>query len=113
MRPGIERPFDLQHDFGFNVGGPVYLPHFGEGGPIAHSLKNRTFFFFNYEGYRFNQSESVNVSVPTLRMRQGDFSSCLMILQFCGSFRTAYRSIAPLLPLILPVIRYHRRPDRA
>ena len=71
---GIERPFDLQHDFGFNVGGPVYLPHFGEGGPIAHSLKNRTFFFFNYEGYRFNQSESVNVSVPTLRMRQGDFS---------------------------------------
>ena len=70
----IDRPFDLQHDFGFNVGGPVYLPHFGEGGPSMISLKNRTFFFFNYEGYRFNQSESVNISVPTLRMRQGDFS---------------------------------------
>jgi hypothetical protein len=71
---GIGRPFDLQHDFGFNVGGPVYLPRFGEGtrSPLI-SLKNRTFFFFNYEGYRFNQSETVNVSVPTLRMRQGDF----------------------------------------
>src|SRR5215207_1403605 len=82
----IDRPFDLQHDFGFNVGGPVYLPHFGEGGPSMISLKNRTFFFFNYEGYRFNQSESVNISVPTLRMRQGDFSELLtdpaVLLQF-------------------------------
>jgi hypothetical protein len=70
----IPRPFDLQHDFGFNVGGPVYLPRFGEGGPSLLSLKNRTFFFFNYEGYRFNQTETVNVSVPTARMRGGDFS---------------------------------------
>ena len=74
---GIGRPFDLQHDFGFNVGGPVILPRFGEGGPSTINLRNRTFFFFNYEGYRFNQSESVNISVPTLRMRQGDFSELL------------------------------------
>ena len=71
---GQPRPRDLQHDFGFNVGGPVYLPRFGEGGPSLLSLRNRTFFFFNYEGYRFNQSETVNISVPTERMRAGDFS---------------------------------------
>ena len=71
---GQPKPFDLQHNFGFNIGGPVYLPRFGEGGPTHVSLRNRTFFFFNYEGYRFNQSQTVNISVPTDRMRQGDFS---------------------------------------
>jgi hypothetical protein len=69
----VERPRDLQHDFGFNLGGPITFPHFGEGGPMVHKLKDRAFFFFNYEGYRFSRSETVNVSVPTLRMRQGDF----------------------------------------
>jgi hypothetical protein len=70
----IERPRDLQHDFGFNVGGPVMFPRFGEGGPTHYDLSDRTFFFFNYEGYRFNRSETVDVSVPTLKMRAGDFS---------------------------------------
>lgn len=72
-RENIPRPRDLQHNFGFNIGGPVAFPHFGEGGPLAHKLKDRTFFFFNYEGYRFSRSETVNISVPTERMRLGDF----------------------------------------
>jgi hypothetical protein len=72
---GTPRRRDLQHDFGFNIGGPVYLPRFGEGsGSPVISLKNRTFFFFNYEGYRFNQSETATISVPTELMRQGNFS---------------------------------------
>jgi hypothetical protein len=71
---GIPRPVDLQHDFGFNIGGPVPYPRFGIGsGSPFGLLRNRTFFFFNYEGYRFTRSETVNISVPTLRMRQGDF----------------------------------------
>ncbi|HWS55094.1 MAG TPA: TonB-dependent receptor [Pyrinomonadaceae bacterium] len=71
---GVERPRDLQHDFGFNIGGPVTFPHFGEGGPYLHKLRDRTFFFFNYEGYRFSRSETVQLTVPTERMRAGDFS---------------------------------------
>ncbi|HYP52164.1 MAG TPA: hypothetical protein VEQ42_01410, partial [Pyrinomonadaceae bacterium] len=71
---GIRRPFDLQHNFGFNIGGPVILPRFGEGGDAYEMFRDRTFFFFNYEGYRFNRSESVFLSVPTERMRAGDFS---------------------------------------
>jgi len=74
---GIMRPQDTQHDFGFNIGGPVVLPGFGEGTPYLHILRNRTFFFFNYEGYRFTRSETVNVSVPTERMRLGDFGELL------------------------------------
>jgi Carboxypeptidase regulatory-like domain/TonB dependent receptor-like, beta-barrel len=84
---GLPKPTDLQHDFGFSVGGPIYLPHFGEGGSILKSLKNKAFFFFNYGGYRFTQSETVNVSVPTTRMRSGDFSELLTdpyVLQFFG-----------------------------
>ena len=29
----LEKPLDRQFDYGFSVGGPVYLPRFGEGGP--------------------------------------------------------------------------------
>jgi hypothetical protein len=71
---GQERLIDRQHDFGFNIGGPLTLPRFGEGnGSPVIKLKNRTFFFFNYEGYRFSQTENAFITVPTLRMRQGDF----------------------------------------
>jgi hypothetical protein len=64
---GFPRQRDSQHDFGGNLGGPVWIPKIYNG-------RNRTFFFFNYEGYRFSQSETVTVTVPTLKMRMGDFS---------------------------------------
>jgi hypothetical protein len=84
---GLRRPPDKQHDFGFNIGGPIYLPHFGEGGPMVDSFKNRAFFFFNFEGYRFKEGENALITVPTARMRTGDFSELLTdpyILQFFG-----------------------------
>jgi hypothetical protein len=68
---------DHQHDFGGNIGGPIYLPRFGEGGKSYWSGHNRAFFFFNMESYRFAQGENVLVSVPTDRMRAGDFSELL------------------------------------
>src|ERR1041384_5896922 len=84
---GIERARDNQNDFGFNVGGPIILPRFGEGGPMTQSFRNRAFFFFNYEGYRFTEGSNNIITVPTLRMRQGDFSELLTdpyILNFFG-----------------------------
>ena len=74
---GLDKPLDRQFDYGFSVGGPLILPHFGEGGPTHWSGKNKTFFFFNYGGYRTSQSETVQLTVPTLRMRQGDFGELL------------------------------------
>jgi hypothetical protein len=69
------------HQFGGTVGGPVYLPRFGEGGPSIWSGKNRTFFFFYYEGQRNATPSTVGdfgfVSVPTDRMRVGDFGELL------------------------------------
>ncbi|MGH9935308.1 MAG: carboxypeptidase regulatory-like domain-containing protein [Blastocatellia bacterium] len=40
------------NQFGGTAGGPVYLPKFGVGGESLYSGKNRTFFFFSYEGVR-------------------------------------------------------------
>jgi carboxypeptidase family protein len=74
---GVPRPLDRQHDFGVSIGGPIYLPHFGEGGPAVKGFRNRAFFFFNYGGYRLSRFETVDVSVPTLKMRSGDFSELL------------------------------------
>ena len=69
------------HQFGGTVGGPVWLPRFGEGGPSLYNGKNRTFFFVYYEGQR-NATPSTTgdfgfVSVPTAKMRVGDFSELL------------------------------------
>ena len=83
----IDKPLDRQFDYGFSVGGPVHLPRFGEGGEMLWSGKNKTFFFFNYGAYRTFQSESVELTVPTARMRNGDFGELLTdpyVLQFFG-----------------------------
>src|SRR5450631_760970 len=44
---GQPRSVDTQNDFGASLGGPVYVPHFYNG-------KNKSFFYFNYEGFRFS-----------------------------------------------------------
>jgi hypothetical protein len=69
------------HQFGGTVGGPVFLPRFGEGGPMLYDGRNRTFFFVYYEGQRNATPSSTGdfgfVSVPTARMRVGDFGELL------------------------------------
>lgn len=57
-----------QNRYGFNIGGPLYLPRFGEGGPFTYpwSGKNRLFFFFQFEQNNLGQAASPgNVSAPT------------------------------------------------
>jgi hypothetical protein len=49
-----------RNQFGFNIGGPLHLPRFGEGSPSIYSGKNRTFFFFSYEGLRQRQGLDLN-----------------------------------------------------
>src|SRR5215510_12224658 len=34
---------------GYNLGGPVFFPRFGEGGPTHWNMKDKLFFFFSYE----------------------------------------------------------------
>lgn len=55
------------NQFGGNVGGPVIIPKLYNG-------RNRTFWFFNYEGFRLRQGVTSFATVPTAAMRNGDFS---------------------------------------
>ena len=41
-----QAPFRIENQLGGTIGGPLYLPRFGEGGPTHISGKDRTFFFF-------------------------------------------------------------------
>jgi outer membrane receptor protein involved in Fe transport len=43
---------DLYNAFGGTVGGPIWLPKFGEGGKSIWKGKDRAFFFFSYQGIR-------------------------------------------------------------
>lgn len=64
------------NQFGGNIGGPVYLPSFSGGRPGFHK-NEKLFFFFNYESQRISQSLQSKSTVPTEKMRNGDFSELL------------------------------------
>jgi hypothetical protein len=59
-----------QNQFGVSVGGPVTVPHLYNG-------KNKTFFFFAYEGFRQSQAAQNIVTTPTAAQLNGDFSNLL------------------------------------
>ena len=63
------------NQFGGTIGGPLWLPRFGEGG--ASVIKDRTFFFFSYEGKRQIATTTGFARVLTEAERRGDFSSSL------------------------------------
>jgi hypothetical protein len=54
---------NIINDFGASVGGPI--------------RRNKTFFFGTYEGFRQRVPAILSPSVPTLKMRAGDFSELL------------------------------------
>jgi hypothetical protein len=55
------RPVEHQNEFGATIGGPI--------------LKKKLFFFFAYDGWRYRVISAAQLaSVPTLKMRAGDFS---------------------------------------
>jgi hypothetical protein len=57
----------IRNEFGGWIGGPVYLPKIYDG-------RNRTFFSFSREGQELRQGISKDFTVPTVAMRNGDFS---------------------------------------
>src|SRR5262249_16961601 len=62
-------PFKL-NQFGFNVGGPIVVPHLING-------KDKLFFFGDYEGKRVRQAQTFLSSVPIGAFKTGDFSALL------------------------------------
>src|SRR5207248_7295436 len=59
-RAGRNKPDFSQHQFGATLGGAL--------------IQNKTFFFGDYQGYRVNQGQTFLSTVPSEKMRNGDFS---------------------------------------
>jgi len=70
---GTQRARQNQHFFGFALGGPMFGPRFGEGGPAIWNGRDRAFWFFSYEGFRENFSVTRNRTVLTEQAKQGVF----------------------------------------
>ncbi|MDQ1472644.1 MAG: hypothetical protein QOJ99_4124, partial [Bryobacterales bacterium] len=58
---GKPRPAFTQNQYGTNIGGPI--------------KRDRTFFFFAWEGFRQRQGSPYLLAVPTVQQRAGDFSN--------------------------------------
>jgi len=57
-----------QNQFGASFGGPVWIPKLYHG-------KNKTFFYFAYQGFRYTQNNDSLLKVPTAAQLAGDESS--------------------------------------
>lgn len=64
-RPPYER-----NEYGGNLSGPIFIPHVYDG-------RDKSFFFFSFEGFRLTQSYALNTQEPTVKERAGDFSELL------------------------------------
>jgi hypothetical protein len=69
-RSGTPRPALHYNRYGGTAGGPIWIPKIYKG-------KDRTFFFFGYEGLKDGFPEPGQFTVPTEAERRGDFSALL------------------------------------
>ncbi|MBM3766582.1 MAG: carboxypeptidase regulatory-like domain-containing protein, partial [Acidobacteria bacterium] len=60
----------IRNEFGASAGGPIWIPKFYDG-------RNRSFFFFAYERFSLRSASQQLMRVPTMAMRQGDFSGLI------------------------------------
>jgi hypothetical protein len=65
---GQDKSLLQRNQFGFNVSGPVIVPH-------LISARNNTYFSLSYEGVRERIARTYLRTVPTLAERTGDFSN--------------------------------------
>jgi len=65
-----EKPNTNLTQFGFTIGGPI--------------IKDKTFFFGDYQGGRDRRGQNILLSVPTEAYRRGDFSSAIPLGANCS-----------------------------
>ena len=64
------QPVYQDNRYGLSVGGPLTIPKLYDG-------RNRTFFFYAFEGNQFGVPTQFSLTVPTAQQRNGDFSQLL------------------------------------
>ncbi len=58
-------PFGIQTTYSATLGGPLFLPKFGEGGPSVINGRNRTFFFASYQWERQRIGGQQTLTTPS------------------------------------------------
>jgi hypothetical protein len=69
-QPAPARPPYERNEYGGNLSGPIYIPH-------VYNGKDKSFFFYAFEGFHLTQSYALSSQQPTLLERQGNFSEFL------------------------------------
>jgi hypothetical protein len=60
-------PYLNRNEYGVNAGGPIIIPK-------VYNVKDKTFWWFGYEGRQSISDSTVSFNVPTQAMKNGDFS---------------------------------------
>src|SRR5215472_1153414 len=68
--PVAPKPNSHRNQFGVAIGGPVYIPG-------IYEQRDKTFFFFNFEGHRDHNGGNLSGISPIPAFRTGDFSALL------------------------------------
>lgn len=66
---GLKRSPLRHNNFGGTFSGPLPFLNFGEGVPMFHNGKDKTFFFFSYEGSRVRLPQVANTTVVSRNVR--------------------------------------------
>ncbi|SEB86729.1 TonB-dependent receptor [Terriglobus roseus] len=72
------------NQFGYNINGPLFIPK------VFNKSKEHLFFLFAQEFVKYNNADTVFRKVPTLLMRQGDYSELLGQNIFYGTPQQIY-----------------------
>ena len=85
--------FLVRNNFGASLGGPI--------------VQNKTFFFFNYEGLRHTQADTMIATVPTEDEIMGDFSmsGATIYNPFSAHANPSFDSTKPVSPSNPQIIR--------
>ncbi len=62
------KPEFRQNQFGGTIGGPLSIPH-------LYNARNKTFFFFDYQGTRYVKGKTFTVTVPTAAENASGFTN--------------------------------------
>jgi hypothetical protein len=102
-RDGQPRPRYRQGVYGVSLGGPIYLPRFGEGGASLHSGKNRHFFFFNFQGTHAASGTAAGTNfatnIPVLPANRSEAS--LIATFFPGGLPPGFTGLNPVALALL------------
>ena len=97
-RNGTKPAVYQDNRYGASAGGPGWIPKLYDG-------RNRTFWFYAYEGNQWGRPTSSTNTVPTIAQRTGDFSALLSIPN--GS---RYQIFDPFSTRTAPSGRFQRNP---